>query len=458
VDGVDLAFILSRWGVTCAPTVTGTSPVAGHYTGGTTVTITGTRLRLPLAVTFGGAPATVVSSTAGSITVVTPAGTQGHATVSVTTVGGSGSSSSAFVYGPWVNAVTPAIGGVPGGTPISIIGHLLNGVSSVTIGGTPCTSVVGVDSTTATAVTPAGSIGAADVVVMGTEGTVSLKGGFSYLPFVVPAWATLLEASPDPAVVTSESLRTAIAAAGWAWRVRDNASGIEMLMVPPGSFEMGCGHGTQKSQCTVEELPVHGVTLTNAFYIGRYEVTQAQWQATLGSNPSYFQETNGFPNSANRPVERVSWDAVQSFLSATGLQLPTEAEWEYACRAGTTTPFHSGPGFPNGTTDNSLVGQIAWTYTNNCQGGLACSTMTVGGKAANALGLHDMTGNVAEWCHDWYSNYTSAAQTNPTGPESGSDRVIRGGSYGQSFPTSAMRGWGSTDLALRIGFRVARNP
>jgi hypothetical protein len=106
------------------------------------------------------------------------------------------------------------------------------------------------------------------------------------------------------------------------------------------------------------------------------------------------------------------------------MQLPTEAQWEYACRAGTTTPFHSGPGFPNGTTDDNLVSQIAWF---NCNGG--CNTHAVGTKAANALGLHDMLGNVWEWQSDWYGDYTSSAQTNPTGPGSGSNRVLRGGAW-----------------------------
>jgi formylglycine-generating enzyme required for sulfatase activity len=451
VDGVDLAFLLSRWGVTCAPTVSGVSPVAGHYTGGTTVTISGTRLRSPISVTFGGTPAAVVSSTANSITVITPAGTQGPTPLTLVTAGGSGSAPSPFIYGPWMASISPAIGGTLGGAPITISGQLLNGASLVTIGGTPCTSVVSVSSTTLTAVTPPGAVGAADLVVTGSEGTVTALNGFTYVTAAVPSWATLLEAAPDPAIVTSESLRTAILSMGLAWRVRDNSSGIEMLLVPPGSFEMGCIQGSNVHGCTSSEQPVHTVTPTNAFYIGRHEVTQAQWQAKMGSNPSYFL------GNPQRPVERVSWNTIQGFLSATGLRLPTEAEWEYACRAGTTTPFHSGPGFPNGTTDDNLVAQIA----SYCAGYNCGQTTTIGGKAPNVLGLHDMLGNVWEWCGDSYAAYTSDPQTNPSGPESGSDRLVRGGGVfnGTNSLRSSVRVGAPPDgTAGILGFRVARNP
>jgi formylglycine-generating enzyme required for sulfatase activity len=271
----------------------------------------------------------------------------------------------------------------------------------------------------------------------------------------VPAWATVLSLYPDPVVVTNASLRSAIIATGYPWRVRDNGTGIEMLLVPPGTFDMGCTESNLYG-CNTDESPVHSVTLTNAFYLGRYEVTQAQWQAKMGSNPSHFRESNGFPNSANRPVEQVSWNTIQGFLSATGLRLPTEAEWEYACRAGTTTPFHSGPGFPNGTTDDNLVSQIAWFNGNS--GG---NTWPVGGKAANALGVHDMLGNVWEWCNDWYGGYSSAAQTNPAGPASGSNRVLRGGSwdYITNYVRSSDRYYYTPDNTdYVIGFRVARAP
>ena len=266
-------------------------------------------------------------------------------------------------------------------------------------------------------------------------------------------WATVLEWEPDAAVVTDVTLRNAITASGLPWRVRDNSSNIEMLLVPPGTFQMGCIMDSDSFGCVPWEQPVHMVTLTNAYYLGRYEVTQAQWQAKMGSNPSSHQ---GKPDSPSRPVELVSWNTIQNFNSATGLRLPTEAEWEFACRAGTTTPFHSGPGFPNGTTNDGLAGTIAWF---SCNGG--CNTHAVGTKAANALGLHDMLGNVYEWCSDWYGAYSSGAQTNPTGPGSGSYRVLRGGAWNNdtNYVRSSVRNYYAPgDMSGYVGFRVARAP
>jgi formylglycine-generating enzyme required for sulfatase activity len=267
----------------------------------------------------------------------------------------------------------------------------------------------------------------------------------------VPAWATLVEYTPDPAVVTDPALRAAIAATGLAWRVRDTATQVEMLLVPPGTFQMGCIMGSNQYGCYGEELPVHQVTLTNAFYLGRYELTQSQWVAKMGSNPSYFQ---GQSDSPSRPVERVSWTTIQGYLGATGFRLPTEAEWEYACRAGTQTPFY------NGSTDDSTVGSLAW-YGSCCGGNSGGETHPIGGKAANAFGFHDMLGNVWEWVNDWYGGYTSAAQTNPTGPVSATNRVVRGGSwYGDS--DSVRSSYRDSDTPgnsyINIGFRVARTP
>ena len=354
---------------------------------------------------------------------------------------------------PTISSVSPNTGSVDGGTVITITGTNLSGATSVTIGGAPGTNVVAVSSTTVTAVTPAGSVGSSSVAVTSPQGTATAANAFTYFSVTVPTWATLIEGLPDPAVVTDATLRDAITASGFAWRVRDNSSGIEMLLVPPGTFDMGCIMGSDSYSCYPWEQPVHTVTLTNAYYLGRYEVTQAQWQAKMGSNPSYFQ---GQSDSPSRPVEQVSWNTIQNFNSATGLRLPTEAEWEFACRAGTTTPFHSGPGFPNGTTNDGLVGTIAWYGANS-----GSVTHAVGGKAANALGMHDMLGNVWEWQSDWYGDYTSSAQTNPTGPASGSNRVLRGGSwyYNSEVVRSSYRNYTTPDDTLNfIGFRVARAP
>jgi formylglycine-generating enzyme required for sulfatase activity len=215
------------------------------------------------------------------------------------------------------------------------------------------------------------------------------------------------------------------------------------------------------------------VTLTNAFYMGRYEVTQAEWTARMGSNPSFFQSASAQVPAAqvpNRPVERVSWTTIQGFLSATGMRLPTEAEWEYACRAGTTTAFHGWLaqsvganddtllGNTAGTNDDTLVGNIAW-FDSNSNG----QTRPVGGRAPNGFGLHDMSGNVWEWVNDWYSGtyYASSPSTNPPGPATGSFRVLRGGpwNYGSYYLRSSVRGRNTPGSSTFVfGFRVARTP
>ncbi len=275
-----------------------------------------------------------------------------------------------------------------------------------------------------------------------------------------PAWATLIEAFPDPAVVTDPALRAAISATGLAWRVKDTATQIEFVLIPPGSFQMGCS-ASQQNGCSSNESPVHTVTLTNAFYMGRYEVTQAQWQARMGSNPSSFQSASAEVPAAqvpNRPVERVSWNMIQGFLSQTGMRLPTEAEWEYAYRAGTTTAFHGFTGYPSGTNDDSLLGNIAWFDVNSNS-----QTRPVGGKLGNGYGLHDMSGNVYEWVNDWYggSYYSISPQNNPLGPTTGTYRVFRGGSWSSSscYCRASIRYVTCPDAAYDVvGFRAARTP
>ena len=318
----------------------------------------------------------------------------------------------------------------------------------------PPTSVVVVSSTSITAVTPAGTAGAKTVAVTTAGGTATVTNGFTYQSIIVPTWATLVEAMPDPAVVTDSTLRAAITASGLAWRVRDTATQMEMLLVPPGTFTMGCTASNQYA-CNGDENPTHSVTLTQAFYLGRYEVTQGQWVAKMGSNPSAFQGAS-YPDAANRPVEQVSWNTIQGYLSATGMRLPSEAEWEYACRAGTTTAFN------NGSSDDASwpprVGTIAWYLSNSGN-----QTHVVGGKAANALGLYDMSGNVWEWVNDWYdgSYYSVSPSTNPLGPVSGAYRVLRGGSWdtNANYVRSSYRAYGApVGAGLNFGVRVARNP
>jgi len=243
---------------------------------------------------------------------------------------------------------------------------------------------------------------------------------------------------------------------------------VEMVQIPGGSFQMG-------STTNSSEQPVHTVTLSG-FYMGKYEVTQEQWVAVMGSNPSYF---TGSPASGEvqnkRPVERVNWydalvfcnklsmreglspayrisgstdpavwgtvptsgnstwDAVQIVAGSTGYRLPTEAQWEYAARGGNGSPgnyTYSG---------SNTVGNVAW-YSDNS----GDKTHEVGKRVPNGLGLYDMSGNVWEWCWDWYGSYPSGAQTDPGGADSGSDRVLRGGCWYNSA--------GYTRSAFRINY------
>ena len=353
---------------------------------------------------------------------------------------------------PTITTISPADGLTSGGTTITLNGSNFLGASSVTVGGVAATSVNVVSASVLTAVTPAGSIGSAlSVSVTTPGGTGTLAGAFSYYEAGTLSWATVLEALPNAAVVPDAAVRAKIVASGFPWRVRDNSSGIEMLLIPGGTFNMGCS-ASHSYGCAGNET-IHQVTLSKAFYLGKTEVTQAQWQAKMGSNPSTFQNDSDSPS---RPVEYVSWNDIAGFNNATGLRLPSEAEWEYACRGATTKAFHSMPGYPNGTSDDSLLGNIAWFYP-----AAGNTPHAVAGKAANAFGMYDMSGNVWEWCNDWYGSYAAGNATDPAGPSSASYRVLRGGGwdYGSDSCRSSYRYY--VDPVKRyssIGFRVAKTP
>jgi formylglycine-generating enzyme required for sulfatase activity len=189
-----------------------------------------------------------------------------------------------------------------------------------------------------------------------------------------------------------------------------------MVYVEGGTFKMGAT-SEQKSEAGLDEIPAHKVTLSS-FSIGRYEVTQEEWQAVMGSNPSYFK-------GSKRPVEEVSWNDCQEFIrrlnAMTGkhFRLPTEAEWEYAARGGNRSQ-----GYKYSGSDN--LNSVAWYRDNSGE-----TTHDVGQKSPNELGIYDMSGNVFEWCQDWYwmDYYSFSPQTNPMGPSSVSSRVFRGGSW-----------------------------
>ena len=218
---------------------------------------------------------------------------------------------------------------------------------------------------------------------------------------------------------------------------------IEMVKVEAGTFMMGAT--SEMKNPYDDEKPVHQVTLTNDYYMGKYEVTQALWQVVMGKNPSYFK-------GDNLPVNYVRWKDCQRFISKlnsmTGrkFRLPTEAEWEYAARGGKKSRGYQYSGSSN-------ISDVAWYDGNSGD-----KTHPVGTKQANELGIYDMTGNVLEWCQDWYGSYYSSSQTNPTGSDSGSARVSRGGGWfnDASYCRLSVRFYYTPDFRLDIlGLRLA---
>jgi formylglycine-generating enzyme required for sulfatase activity len=203
----------------------------------------------------------------------------------------------------------------------------------------------------------------------------------------------------------------ATAAAGSLWaqpKTFTSSGGMEFVLVPSGEFQMGCSPSDK--ECGGAEKPAHQVKITKPFYIGKFEVTQGQWKGLMGGNPSYFNETQAGDSWKDHPVEQVSWNAVQEFLQkmAAGengrkYRLPTEAEWEYAARAGTTD-----------ATQGSAGELVGWSWSNS--GG---TTHPVGQLKPNAWGIYDMLGNVWEWVQDGYDDeyYKNSPAENPPGPE-----------------------------------------
>ena len=218
--------------------------------------------------------------------------------------------------------------------------------------------------------------------------------------------------------------------------------GMEFVWVPAGEFRMG----STSPEADSDEHPGTRVRISRGFWLAKHEVTQAEWQGVMGSNPSYFDECG-----PSCPVEEVSWNDTQDFIRSLNARtggnrylLPTEAEWEYAARSGTTGDTYAGDLNILGRNNAPVLDEIAWYGGNsgvNYDGGVDCSdwedkqyranrcgTHPVGQKAPNAWGLYDMLGNVWEWVADWYGDYPGGTVTDPRGPASGSFRVLRGGS------------------------------
>ena len=215
---------------------------------------------------------------------------------------------------------------------------------------------------------------------------------------------------------------------------------LEMILIPAGKFMMGSpvsekGRGGDETQ--------HEVVLTKSFYMGKYEVTQEQWEAVMRNNPSSRK-------GAKFPLTDISWEDCQNFIKKLnaktdgGYRLPTEAEWEYACRAGTSTAYYFGD-----------------SLTKNDANYNTLSTKPVGNYKPNVFGLYDMHGNAREWCEDWYGDYPSGAATDPKGPAKGEDRVLRDGSFylaASKARSSGRIGGSPTFRFSNNGFRLARTP
>jgi formylglycine-generating enzyme required for sulfatase activity/serine/threonine protein kinase len=268
-------------------------------------------------------------------------------------------------------------------------------------------------------------------------------------------------ASPPPAVAPFDAKRAKDRQRAWAkshdvsWEIT-NSIGMKMVLIPPGEFMMGSPQ--EEKDRADNEGPQHRVRITKPFYLGVYAVTQEEYERVMGNNPSHFKKSEGL-DTGRFPVESVSWkNAVEFCRKLSALReekeagyvyrLPTEAQWEYACRAGSTSKFYYGD-------DEGIVEQNVW-YCNNSQG----RTHPVGGKQPNVWGLCDMHGNVWQWCLDWYGEgyYAVSPGDDPTGPASGRDRVERGGSWEFSAYRlrSAMRSSYPPGLSYNnLGFRVS---
>jgi formylglycine-generating enzyme required for sulfatase activity len=260
--------------------------------------------------------------------------------------------------------------------------------------------------------------------------------------------ARQLASTPSPrAAPTSPSASAAKTPAPAARERMTNSIGMEFVLIPAGSFMMG----DDGESAYDDEKPRHRVTISQPFYLGKYEVTQAQWTAVMGSNPSEFK-------GSSNPVENVSWNDVQEFIrrlnEKEGTQkyrLPTEAEWEYAARAGTTSRYSFGD-------DADSLDRYAW-YRNNS----GKKTQPVGRRDPNAWSLYDMHGNVWEWVEDWFDEtyYARSPASDPRGPSGGAFRVLRGGSWlNDAGPLrSAYRSYDSPETRNEsLGFRLAFSP
>ena len=238
-----------------------------------------------------------------------------------------------------------------------------------------------------------------------------------------------------------------------------NGVKLEMVKIPAGTFMMGSPENELGRQ---DNEILHQVTLTKDYWLGKYPVTQAQWRAVMGNNPSCFK-------GDNRPVENVTWHETKEFCEELNrlyagklpqgykFDLPTEAQWEYACRAGTTTALNNGTNLTNKTDTCSNLAEVAWNDWKE----EGTQTYPVGQKRPNAWGLYDMHGNVDEWCRDLYDDYSSGAVVDPVVSQTGSSRVLRGGCwFSEAFwcRSACRNSFYPSWCIYHLGFRLALVP
>jgi len=302
-----------------------------------------------------------------------------------------------------------------------------------------------------------------------------------------PQWADVVTPSPTQNDIPNTELRNAVISTGLPWKVKDKQTGLDMVLIPPGTFQMGCvtppSPGGPNGGCIDfsnptfgygKETPTQSVAITRPFYLSINEVTQLVWASQNISGPSAIDDYD----CATCPIENITWQQIQDFLGKTALRLPSEAEWEFAYRAGTTTAFHGYPGQPNGTNDSSQLGTIA------VFGQTAGIPAHVASKEPNGFGLYDMAGNVWEWVADPYEQYPDPASAQPivdrfgeinaenpvvkaVPPDSPTSDgsmyygVIRGGAFDRpEWECTASRRdayYTKGTVMKRIGFRVARS-
>ena len=237
-----------------------------------------------------------------------------------------------------------------------------------------------------------------------------------------------------------------------------NSIGMKLVLIPKGTFMMG---SPESEQGRFENETQHEVTISKDYYLGVYEVTQAQYENVMGKNPSHFQGAIVGNENADLPVENVSWDDAVEFCKKLSdlpeekkagriYRLPTEAEWEYACRAGSKTAYSF-------DDEDGLLPEYGWFRRNS-----SSRTHTVGLLEPNVWGLFDMHGNVWEFCSDWYAEYPKGPVSDPSGPSKGAHRVYRGGGWGADNASDCRSAWRNGFLPssgnIHYGFRVALNP